>query len=94
MDCNLLGSSIHEGLQARILEWVAISSSREGLPDPGIEPASPALGGKFSTTELTRKLKLLLKKKLLGCTWALFESSEIFSCGKGTPSCGMRDLVL
>ena len=29
-------------LQARILEWVAISSS-EGLPDPGIEPRSPAL---------------------------------------------------
>ena len=25
---------------ARILEWVAISSSRD-LPDPGIEPASP-----------------------------------------------------
>ena len=78
MDCSLLGSSVHEGLQARILEWVAISFSREGLPDPGIEPASPALGGKFFTTELTRKLKLLLKKKkLLGCTWVLFESSEI-----------------
>ena len=27
--------------QARILEWVAISSSRD-LPDPGIEPESPA----------------------------------------------------
>ena len=29
-------------LQARILAWVAISSSRE-LLDPGIEPVSPAL---------------------------------------------------
>ena len=28
--------------QARILEWVVISSSRD-LPDPGIEPQSPAL---------------------------------------------------
>ena len=28
-------------LQARILEWVAISFSRD-LPDPGIEPGSPA----------------------------------------------------
>ena len=28
MDCSLTGSSIHEVLQARILEWVAIPSSR------------------------------------------------------------------
>ena len=27
MDCNLLGSSVHGILQARILEWVAISFS-------------------------------------------------------------------
>ena len=35
------GSSVHWILQARILEWIAISSSR-GFPDPGIKPASPA----------------------------------------------------
>ena len=29
MDCRLLGFSIHEILQARILEWVAMSFSRE-----------------------------------------------------------------
>ena len=29
--------------QARILEWVAISFSRGDLPDPGMEPGSPAL---------------------------------------------------
>ena len=28
MDCSPLGSSVHGILQARILEWVAISSSR------------------------------------------------------------------
>ena len=28
MDCNLPGSSVHGIFQARILEWVAISSSR------------------------------------------------------------------
>ena len=28
MDCNLPGSSVHGILQARILEWVAISFSR------------------------------------------------------------------
>ena len=38
IDCSLPGSSVHGILQARILEWVAVSSLR-GLPDPRIEPA-------------------------------------------------------
>ena len=42
MDCSLPGSSVRGILQARILEWVAVSSSR-GLPDPGIKPVSLAL---------------------------------------------------
>ena len=29
MDCNLPGSSVHGILQTRVLEWVAISFSRE-----------------------------------------------------------------
>ena len=48
-------SSVHGILQARVLEWVAISFSR-GLPDPGMEPrslASPALAGGFFTTRAT-----------------------------------------
>ena len=36
MDCNPPGSSVHEILQARLLQWVAISFSRD-LPNPGIE---------------------------------------------------------
>ena len=36
------GPSVHGILQARIMEWVAISFSRD-LPNPGIEPGSPAL---------------------------------------------------
>ena len=44
------GLSVHGIYQARILEWVAILSSRD-LPDPGIEPASPALAGGFFTAE-------------------------------------------
>ena len=57
MDCSPPGSSVHGILQARVLEWVAIPSSR-GLPDPGIELASlssPALVGGFSTTDPLRK---------------------------------------
>ena len=52
MDCSLLGFSVHGISQARILEWVAISFSRD-LPDPGIKPtslSSPELAGRFFTT--------------------------------------------
>ena len=37
VDCSPPGSSVHGILQARILEWVAVSSSR-GSSRPGIEP--------------------------------------------------------
>ena len=42
MHCSLPGSSAHGILQARILEWVATPFSRD-LPNPRIEPRSPAL---------------------------------------------------
>ncbi|CAI9152549.1 unnamed protein product [Rangifer tarandus platyrhynchus] len=41
MACSLPGSSVHEILQARILEWVAISSSR-GSSRPRDQTKSPA----------------------------------------------------
>ena len=50
MACNLPGSSVPGSLQASILEWVAMLSSR-GSFRSGIELASPALVGGFSTTE-------------------------------------------
>ena len=49
VDCSLPGFSAHGIFQARILEWVAISSSRD-LPDPAT-PVSPALADGFFTTE-------------------------------------------
>ena len=54
VDCSPPGSSVHGILQARILEWVAISFSRN-LPNSGIEPLSPALAGRFFTTEPPEK---------------------------------------
>ena len=42
MDCGPPGFSVHGISQARILEQVAISFSRD-LPDLGIKPASPTL---------------------------------------------------
>ena len=53
--CSPPSSSLHGIFQARILEWVAISSSRD-LPNPGIKPPSlmsPALVGGFFTTSAT-----------------------------------------
>ncbi|CAI9171378.1 unnamed protein product [Rangifer tarandus platyrhynchus] len=38
---SLPGFSVHGSLQASILEWVAVPVSGD-LPDPGIEPGSPA----------------------------------------------------
>ena len=58
MDCSPPCSFVHGILQARILEWIATSSSRD-LPKPGVEPASfwsltsPALAGRLFTTSTT-----------------------------------------
>ena len=52
------GSSAHEILQVRILEWVAISFSKE-LPDRGIKPGSPALQADSSPSEPPGKPKHL-----------------------------------
>ena len=49
MDCGPPGSSVHGMLQARILEWVALSSFRGSIS--GIEPVFPALTGGIFTTE-------------------------------------------
>ena len=38
MDCRPPGSSVHRILQARILEWVAISFSRGIFPTQGLKP--------------------------------------------------------
>ena len=55
MDYCLPRSSVHGIFQARILEWV----TPRDLPDPGIEPASPALAGGFSTTKSPGKPSII-----------------------------------
>ena len=49
-DCSPPGSFVHAIFQARILEWITISSFRD-LPDPTHFPTSIALPGKFVITE-------------------------------------------
>ena len=60
--------------QARILEPVAISYSRD-LPDPGLEPAFPALVDRFFTTEPPGKpsfqFKLVTFQEPNSDTWPL-----------------------
>ena len=57
MDCSLPGSSVHEILEARILEWLPLLPPGD-LPDPGMDPmslVSPAMAGRFFTTEPPEK---------------------------------------
>ena len=67
MDCSPPGSSVHRISQTRILEWVAFPSPGD-LSDPGMEPesvVSPALVGRFFTTEPPRKPCKYLRKTQL-----------------------------
>ena len=53
MDCSLPGFSVHEILQARILEWVAMLSLQGDPANSGVKPeslTSPALAGGFFST--------------------------------------------
>ena len=60
--CSPPGSSVHESLQARVLEWVACPSVGD-LPDPGIEPGYPALQADSLGLGATQESPLLF------CPW-------------------------
>ena len=64
MDCSLPGSSVHGILQARILEWVAISSPGD-LLNPRIKPIPPPLADGFFTTKAPGKLSLTFRERLI-----------------------------
>ena len=63
MDCSLPGSSVLGILQARILEWVAMPSSR-GSSQPRDQTQVSHIAGRFFTVWDTREA-LTLSKKLL-----------------------------
>ena len=62
MGCSPPGSPVHGILQARILEWIAISFSR-GSSQPGIKHESPSLQADFLASELPGKLKTYVHTK-------------------------------
>jgi len=49
MDCSPSGSSVHRILQARILEWVAMPSSR-GSSQPRDQTGVSCIAGRFFTS--------------------------------------------
>ena len=49
-DCSPPGSSVHGIFQARILEWLPFLPLGD-FPGPGVKPTSPALAGRFFTTD-------------------------------------------
>ena len=63
MNCSPAGSSVHGILQARILEWVAISFSR-GSSQPRDRTLSPALQADSLPSEPPRKLPMSPKHHL------------------------------
>ena len=90
MACSPPGSSIHGISQARIMEWVAISFSGD-FPNPGIEPAFPALQvdslllsyqGSHPFTKVSVKKKIVKTRKKSFYHMLLFLSNKrnFFSC--------------
>ena len=94
VEYSLPGSSVLGIFQARILEWVSISSSRVS---PGIDPtslSSPALAGGFFITSATWEvqearecegssffLRIILFIYLWLC-WVFVAAQAFSSCGK------------
>ena len=70
MDCSPPGFSVHGILQVRILEWPC--SPPGDLPDPGMEPRSPALQANSLPAEIPGKATVLL----YGNRWKLQSAGE------------------
>ena len=62
MDGGPPGSSVHRVLQARVLEWVAVSSSRGSSQEANPRVMSPALADGFFTTSATWEARICLCK--------------------------------
>ena len=81
MDCNPTGSSVHGIFQAKYWSGLSLPSSGN-LPDPGIEPVSSALAGRFFTTEPPGKPQKALEVILMRFIFSSvqFSSVQSLSC--------------
>ena len=81
MDCNLPGSSVHGILHARILEWVAMPSSRGSSWPRNWTPVS-CIAGKFFTVWATREAQLVSLRVLKCETLTSYNRTTIDVCLK------------
>ena len=80
MDCSPPGSSVHGILQARILEWVAISFSRGSS-----QPRSPALQADALTSETPGKTTKIKQCRKNICPFLLESRRPLSPQGLQTP---------
>ena len=104
MDCSPPGSSVHGILQTRILEWVAISFSRD-LPYLGIKPGSLVLADGFFTvwaireaettwflkTEEGRILEWVAISFSRGSSWRRCRTQVSFIVGRSFAVCAISE---
>ena len=86
MDCSLPGSSVRGILQARILEGVAMLSSRGSsrLRNWTTSFMSPALAGRFFTTSAIL-LQILFHYRIIG----YYKIFNLLPCAMGFPGCSV-----
>ena len=77
MDCNLPGSSIHGILQTEYWSGLPFPSPGD-LPEPGIEPGSPALQADALTSEPPGKT--LRDTQKLIAAWQKMEEKHMVNC--------------
>ena len=85
VDCSTPSSSVHGILKARIVEWIAISSSRESSW-PRVWTHVSHLAGRFFTTESAGKLKAALWSIHFWC-WGAQLLSRVQLCDPTDCSC-------
>ena len=79
VDCSLPGSSLHEILQARILEWVAISFSR-GSSQPRDRTWVSRIAGRHFNRGATREAQLFAMLGVNFLFWYAWGALSVMTC--------------
>ena len=80
MDCSPLCSSVHGILQARILEWVAVPSSR-GSSQPRDQTEVSCIAGGFLTIWATREDHLFFSSNPRNSEWEYPQTEQCWGLG-------------